>query len=66
VEQKMVVQEIEEEHAEADARAAGLVRDDFPELDEALDPEFEPAFEVDADPELEQRDLHEVDEEVAG
>jgi hypothetical protein len=57
---------LEEEHGEADARSAGLVREDEPELDEALDPEFEPVFEVDADPELEKRDLHETDEELEG
>jgi hypothetical protein len=54
----------EEEHGEAEARGAGLVREDHPDLDEALDPEFEPAFEVVVDPELETRDLHEIDEEV--
>jgi hypothetical protein len=51
-------------HGETDARDAGLVRDDFPEFDEALDPEFEPEFEVVTDPELEKRDIHEVDEEL--
>jgi hypothetical protein len=66
MEEKTAVETFEEEHGEADARAAGLVRDDFPEFDEALDPEFEPEFEVPNDPELEKRDLHEVDEEVAG
>jgi hypothetical protein len=55
---------LEDEHGEADARSAGLVRDDHPELDEALDPEFEPEFEVDVDPKLEERDLHEADEEL--
>lgn len=55
---------VEEDHGEAEVRAAGLVRDDHPDLDEALDPEFEPVFEVDADPELEKRDLHEADEEL--
>lgn len=55
---------LEEEHGEADARSAGLVREDHPELDEALDPEFEPEFEVDVDPELEQRDIHEADDEL--
>jgi N-acetylmuramoyl-L-alanine amidase len=55
---------LEEEHGEADVRSAGLVREDHPELDEALDPEFEPAFELEADPELEKRDLHEADEEL--
>ena len=54
----------EEDHGESLARAAGLIRDDFPEFDEALDPEFEPEFEVVVDPENEQRDLHEADEEV--
>jgi hypothetical protein len=66
VEERMVVESIEEDHAEAEARAAGLVRDDFPDYDEALDPEFEPEFETDGDLELEQRDIHEVDEEEAG
>ncbi len=37
-------------HGEAMARAAGLVREDNPEFDEALDPEFEPVFEVEIDP----------------
>jgi hypothetical protein len=55
----------EEEHGEADARAAGLVRDDFPELDEALDPDFEPEFDVPSDPQLETRDLHEADDSLA-
>jgi hypothetical protein len=55
---------LEEEHGEADARSAGLVREDYPELDEALDPEFEPVFELNADPDLENRDLHEADEEL--
>jgi hypothetical protein len=32
----------EADHGEADARAAGLVREDAPEFDEALDPEWEP------------------------
>lgn len=66
MEEKMAVETFEEEHGEADAREAGLVRDDFPEFDEALDPEFEPEFEVEGDSVLEQRDLHEVDEEMAG
>jgi hypothetical protein len=55
---------LEEEHGEAEARSAGLVREDHPELDEALDPEFEPVFEVDPDPELEKRDLHEADDDL--
>lgn len=55
----------EQEHGEAEARDAGLVRDDNPELDEALDPEFESVFEVEIDPELETRDIHDADEEVA-
>jgi hypothetical protein len=55
---------LKNEHGEAEARSAGLVRDDHPELDEALDPDFEPSFEVEADPELETRDLHEADEEL--
>jgi hypothetical protein len=55
----------EEEHGEADARAAGVVRDDFPELDEALDPEWEPEFDVPNDPQLETRDLHEADQSLA-
>ena len=59
-------QDTDADRAEAEARAAGLVRDDFPDLDEALDPEFEPEFEVDADPELERRDLHEADEQIGG
>jgi hypothetical protein len=54
----------DEEHGEALAREAGLVREDFPEFDEALDPEFEPQFDVDVDPENEKRDIHEVDAEV--
>jgi hypothetical protein len=64
VEQKTVVENAD--HGEADARAAGLLREDFPDFDEALDPEFEPEFEIEADPELEKRDIHEVDEEVTG
>jgi hypothetical protein len=55
---------LEEDHGEAVARDAGLVRGDHPEFDEALDPEFEPVFEVELDPENEKRDLHEADEEV--
>jgi hypothetical protein len=55
---------LEQEHGEADARSAGLVREDYPELDEALDPEFEPVFEVEIDPELETRDIHEADEDL--
>jgi hypothetical protein len=35
--------------------------DDGPEFDEALDPEFEKVFDVDNDPKLEERDIHEVD-----
>ena len=35
--------------------------DDGPEFDEALDPEFEKVFDVDNDPRLEERDIHEVD-----
>jgi hypothetical protein len=64
VERNTVVENVDEDHAEADARAAGLVREDFPEFDEALDPEFEPQFEIENDPELEARDIHEIDEEV--
>jgi hypothetical protein len=55
---------LEEDHDEATAREAGLVREDEPEFDEALDPEWEPEFEVEMDPELEKRDIHEADEEV--
>lgn len=55
---------LEQDHGEADARSAGLVRQDHPELDEALDPEFEPVFEVEVDPELETRDIHEADEDL--
>jgi len=50
-------------HGEAMARAAGLVREDNPEFDEALDPEFEPVFEVEIDPALEERDIHEADDD---
>jgi hypothetical protein len=56
---------MEEDHGEAEARAAGLIREDHPELDEALDPELEPEFDVPADPELEQRDIHEIDDALA-
>jgi hypothetical protein len=35
------------------------------ELDEALDPQIEDAFEVDIDPSLEERDIHEADEALA-
>jgi len=38
--------------------------DDDPEIDEALDPEFEPVFEVDVNPEDETRDIHEADTEL--
>lgn len=38
--------------------------DDGPELDEALDANFETEFEVAFDPATEQRDIHEVDEEL--
>lgn len=55
---------LEEEHGEAEARSAGLVQEDYPELDEALDPEFEPEFEADANPELEIRDIHDADEDL--
>jgi hypothetical protein len=55
---------LEEEHGEAEARSAGLVREDYPDLDEALDPEFEPVFELDADPKLENRDIHEADDDL--
>ena len=61
----VIDQTFEEEHAEGDARAAGLVRDDDPDLDEALDKDVEPAFEVEVDPELEMRDIHEADEQIA-
>jgi hypothetical protein len=56
----------DDDYGEAAAREAGLVRDDFPDLDEALDPELEPEFEVPSDPELEKRDIHEADEALAG
>ena len=40
--------------------------DDGPEFDEALDRELgETEFEVEVDLALEQRDIHEVDEELA-
>jgi hypothetical protein len=56
----------EAEHDEAGAREAGLLRDDRPELDEALDPELdETVFEVEVDPSLEERDIHEADEALA-
>jgi hypothetical protein len=38
-------------------------QDGEPDVDEALD-EFEPEFEVEADPELELRDIHEIDEDL--
>lgn len=57
-------EELDFEHGESEARSAGLVREDYPELDEALDPEFEPVFEVEADPKLETRDIHEADEDL--
>jgi hypothetical protein len=57
--------DFEEDHGETVAREAGLVREDFPEFDEALDPEYEPEFDVTVDPENEKRDIHEIDEEVA-
>jgi hypothetical protein len=48
---------LEEDHGEASAQE--------PELDEALDPDLgESAFEVEVDPALEARDLHEADEEL--
>lgn len=41
--------------------------DDGPEFDEALDPELgETQFEVEVDLELEQRDIHEADEQIGG
>ena len=47
---------LEEDHGEASAQE--------PELDEALDPELgESAFEVEMDPALETRDVHEADED---
>src|SRR4051794_5519346 len=55
-----------EEHGEDEARSAGLVRDDHPDLDEALDPEAEPVFDVEIDPALETRDIHEADDEILG
>lgn len=58
-------QTFEQEHGEAEARSAGLVREDNPDLDEALDAEAEPVFEVDVDPAHETRDIHEADEELA-
>lgn len=56
---------VEEDHGETAAREAGLVREDHPDLDEALDPEFEPVFEVEANAEDEQRDIHDADEDLA-
>jgi hypothetical protein len=38
--------------------------DKDPEIDEALDPDDEPVFEVENDPRLETRDIHEIDEEL--
>jgi len=35
------------------------------QLDDALDPEIEQAFEIEIDPSLEERDIHEADEELA-
>jgi hypothetical protein len=64
VSETVVEETLERDHGEAEAREAGLVREDHPELDEALDPEFEPIFEVEIDPELETRDIHEADEEL--
>jgi N-acetylmuramoyl-L-alanine amidase len=64
VSETVVDETLEREHGEEEARKAGLVREDHPELDEALDPEFEPIFEVDIDPELETRDIHEADEDL--
>ena len=58
-------QTFEQEHGEEEARSAGLVREDNPDLDEALDPEVEPVFEVEVDPALETRDIHEADEAIA-
>jgi hypothetical protein len=62
--ERTMADSIEEDHGEAVARDAGLVREDFPEFDEALDPEFEPEFDVQVDPEDEKRDIHEIDAEV--
>jgi hypothetical protein len=62
--ERTVSGDFEEDHGEAIARESGLVREDFPEFDEALDPEFEPEFDIKVDPENEKRDVHEVDEEV--
>jgi hypothetical protein len=39
---------------------------DEPEFDEALDPELgETQFQVDVDLELERREIHEIDEDIA-
>lgn len=38
--------------------------DDGPDIDEALDPALETEFDVDVDPADEQRDIHEIDEEL--
>jgi hypothetical protein len=54
-----------DEYGEAAARDAGLIRDDHPDLDEALDPDLDPEFDVPSDPELEQRDIHEADDALA-
>jgi hypothetical protein len=56
----------DDQYGEAAAREAGLIRDDFPDLDEALDPELDPEFDVPADLELEKRDIHEADDALAG
>lgn len=44
---------------------AAPVTDDEQQFDEALDPEVDAVFEVGIDPSLEERDLHEVDEQLA-
>lgn len=59
---EIVDETIQDEEAEQAARDAGLLRTDHPELDEALDPEYEPVFEVEVDPALEEQDVHEIDE----
>jgi len=65
VDDTVVKTDPDEDHDEAGAREAGLVQEDSPDLDEALDPDLdETAFEVEFDPELEKRDIHEADEDI--
>jgi hypothetical protein len=64
VSETVVEETLERDHGEAEAREAGLVREDHPDLDEALDPDVEPTFEVEIDPALETRDVHEADEDI--